>query len=376
MRIALVINTFSPNGATLVVCNLAKGLAERGHDVLLLPLRRPDSPEAAYVHLPLIESCPRISVGTAVEGSLRSLTGLIRAGLAMRRTLGAFRPDVVHSHTEIADLIVACFMRRDAVAVRTAHVDHYLYILGKLGTMVERLLNAIGGFDRVVAISERTFEHNSASSHTILVHNCIFDLQDLPARRPDPGAGSRLRASIVGTLIHRKGQRDFVKKMLDYSKSGKALPFDLVLYGEGPDMAQLKTMAVPLGTAVQVAGYEYDRDRIYEKLSVLLVVSKNEGLSTVMLEAVARGVPVVSFPVAGAADVLGRQEVGRIVSDFEQLIRTLEAQDLPTVSEAARQETMHEFSISSAAAKHEELYQRATQERIKWKRPRSAPSSI
>jgi glycosyltransferase involved in cell wall biosynthesis len=88
----------------------------------------------------------------------------------------------------------------------------------------------------------------------------------------------------------------------------KLLPSDVhvVVAGDGTRRDYLEKLARRTGVAgrVHFLGHRDDKDAVYDALDVFVITSDSEGLSNAMLEAMTRGLPIVSTPVSGADDAL------------------------------------------------------------------------
>ncbi len=133
-------------------------------------------------------------------------------------------------------------------------------------------------------------------------------VRDGRPRRPD-GA---FCVVYVGTLRVHKGVRYFLKA----ASLLRGLPdFEVLLVGPPPDkhtapyLAKYREFVRYLGYVPQRKLYE----EIYPKASVLVQPSVLEGLSFVLLEALAHGVPVIATDHSGAPDVITDGEEGFLV---------------------------------------------------------------
>jgi len=84
-----------------------------------------------------------------------------------------------------------------------------------------------------------------------------------------------------------------------------------VLFGDGPERVNLQQENRRKGGTVEFAGFRSDFPRLLPALDIFLFTSRDEGLPTALLEALACGVPVVAPPVGGIPEVLtGGLEIG------------------------------------------------------------------
>jgi glycosyltransferase involved in cell wall biosynthesis len=90
----------------------------------------------------------------------------------------------------------------------------------------------------------------------------------------------------------------------------------LALYGEGPDEARLRALAVELDVqdAVEFRGHQPDAAGSLSEAAALVLTSTYEGQPLVILEALAHGCPVVSYDINfGPADMVTSGESGILV---------------------------------------------------------------
>lgn len=119
----------------------------------------------------------------------------------------------------------------------------------------------------------------------------------------------------------------------------------LVIIGDGPLLQQMRELAVALGIASQtwMSGSASNVADLMRGLDVFVLPSLNEGISNTVLEAMACGLPVAAFPVAGPKDVIREGVVGALDWDLAKAIdRAL------SLSRAACRAYAREFSWEAA----------------------------
>jgi glycosyltransferase involved in cell wall biosynthesis len=152
----------------------------------------------------------------------------------------------------------------------------------------------------------------------------------LPADPADPGVDDGAQEGVlpialfVGRLEASKGVFDLLEA---FAEAFRREPFVLVLAGHG-DAAAVRDAAHRLGIAdaVELTGY-LSGDAIYRAYAaadLFVLPSHREGFPTVVLEAMAFGLPVVTTRIRGAADVLVDGENGLLV-DVGDTARLAEA---------------------------------------------------
>ena len=119
----------------------------------------------------------------------------------------------------------------------------------------------------------------------------------------------------VGNLHEHKGQRLVVDALARLRSQHPGA--QLLVVGEGPDLAVLKQQAVALGLAdaVRFVGVVPNAElaRWYSAADVLILASSREGWPNVLLEAMACGTPVVASDVGGVREMVHGSAAGRMV---------------------------------------------------------------
>jgi glycosyltransferase involved in cell wall biosynthesis len=136
----------------------------------------------------------------------------------------------------------------------------------------------------------------------------------LVVRNPRPASidvtsndgASRPMILCVSRLIEAKGILDLVRALPGVNRE---IPSRIVLAGDGPDAARVRTLAADLGVgdSVELPGYLNDGRlaRLYRAADVFALPTYwDEGFPTVILEAMAAGLPIVTTRSRGSADHL------------------------------------------------------------------------
>ena len=149
----------------------------------------------------------------------------------------------------------------------------------------------------------------------------------------------------VGRMDYRKGLFDLVECARHVCKERPNVSF--VLVGSGPLVKSIFDKAVEAGIKENIVFTGFvakERLRqLYQNSSALLLPSHYEGLPTVMLEAMACGIPVVATKIGGHVDVISNGSNGFLVpvgadrNMSELILRLLDDGDLnENIGRAAR----------------------------------------
>lgn len=97
--------------------------------------------------------------------------------------------------------------------------------------------------------------------------------------------------------------------------------FQILVMGSGPEEQKLKTQIQNLGASLYITmmGFCKNPYAIMKQCNFYISSSREEGLATVLTEALTLGLPVISTDVSGAKEVLGENnEYGLIVENSEE----------------------------------------------------------
>jgi teichuronic acid biosynthesis glycosyltransferase TuaC len=275
MRILLVSNMYpSPERPEygIFVARLADALQERGNDVR------------------------RVALQAGVRGPVS--TPLAYAGLTRqaRAAVAQHRPDVVYAHFLVPTGLVA--IATGIPYVITAHGADVRNIRRSpvVAALTKPVLRRAAA---VICVSAYVAKMLAAPDDVrVEVIDCGVDTDRLqPVPRAPGGRGTGPRFLFVGSLTHRKNLERLLQAFATLGGG------TLTIVGGGPLEARLRATA-PVGT--RFAG-RLPADGVADEIAkadVLCLPSLEEPQGQAMLEALARGRPVVATRVGGPAEVL------------------------------------------------------------------------
>ena len=198
-----------------------------------------------------------------------------------------------------------------------------------------------------------------APEHADRVH-VVHSGVDTEKLRPRAGARTPgcVRVLNVAALSARKGHRDLLAAHALLRERGHDV--ELTIVGDGPERAGLEAEAARLGIAgtVTFAGALAHDDVVarYAEADVFCLPSYAEGVPTVLMEAMACGVPVVSTRINGTPELVTDGESGTLVAPGQPaaLADALEAlvadeQRRTRHGEAGRRRVVEAFELHAAA---------------------------
>ena len=280
---------------------LARELARRGHESIVAARRgEPLSDRAAGVGLTVVDCSPFSEID-------------VRAAWSLRRTLRDRRIDIVHAHTAHAVSVAAlATLGTTTPFVVSRRVDFPLR--ANAGTRWK-----YGRASVIIAISNavaHVLKSSGIAPDRIVVVPDGVDVN----RIVEPAARETLRSLgipadaplvvQVAQLVGHKDPLNFVRAM---ARVRDIVPNATGLFvGDGPLRAEVEReiATLALDSVVHLAGYRTDADALLASADVACLSSREEGMGSVLLDALAFGIPIAATRAGGIPEVVVDGESG------------------------------------------------------------------
>lgn len=290
----------------------------------------------------------------------------------LRQVIGRESVQIVHAHTGHAVALAAlCTLGTRAKMVLTRRVN--LPLRANAGTRWK-----YGRADKVIAISNAVADTTARSGIPRSRIEVVPSGVDLD-RRVEP-AGPDVVQSLgvppdapwavqVGALSPEKDPVTFVRAIRAARSSAPSLHG--VLVGEGPlrETVQREIDRLGLSEFVHLAGQRGDADAILAAADVAVLCSKEEGLGTVLLDAMSFEVPIVATRAGGIPEIVEDGVAGLLapIHDAEAIGAAIASlaidRDLAAHMIAAARYRVRDFSIRRTMERTVEVYSRVLNER-------------
>lgn len=289
------------------------------------------------------------------------------AAIRLRRVIAKERPDVVHAHTGHAVALAAlATMATGARMVITRRVDFRLR--PNAGTRWK-----YGRADAIIAISEAVAGALTASgierSRIEIVPSGIDLERNIAPSPPDVlrslgvPTGAPL-VVMVGALVGHKDPVTFVRAIAAARARVPALK--ALLVGEGPLRADVEAAVteLKLHDVLRVAGHRTDADNLLAAADVFVLSSKEEGLGTVLLDALSLGKPVAACAAGGIPEIIQPDTSGLLVRPGaanelgDAIVSILTNPELRVRLVAGGRARVREFSVDRTAERTAAVYRR------------------
>lgn len=292
-----------------------------------------------------------------------------------------FKPHIIHGAVYEGVAVAALVGRRAGVPVIVGEETSDPVNRRWSGHLLYRGLAALT--HRMVAVSPAVESYllggiKLARSKVTLINNGVAE--------PAPASPEQLRAVRDGLGIRPD---DFIigscGRLLDENKRfsdliqafahvQRQLPnARLLIVGEGPDEALLRSLAGQLGVAEHVifAGYQGETRPFYEVMNIFALASAHEAFGLVLVEAMFAGLPIVATRVGGIPTVVKDGETGYLVAskapvELADRLLTLskDASQRQSMGQAGLARARAEFGADRYVRQFDDLYQRLAAQRL------------
>jgi len=295
LRILHVIQELGTGGAERILVSAYRGARDAGHTVSVAAAPGPLAAELDEQPYPL-----------PIVG--RRPWRVPAAALAVRRAVGATRPDVVHAHNPTMALAAGLVTRRGRKPPGLVNVH---------GVPEEDWPTAV----RLVRLSGLApVACGPGVAAALAEHDCtpFATVPNAVGPAPPPAGGEELKLKpgtrlvlAVGRLVEQKNQELAIRAIASVPDAV------LAIAGDGPLRPRLERVASEVGTdgRVRFLGVRPDVRELMGAADAIVLSSRWEGLPLSALEALASGTPLVATSVRGLRELVVDEQDALLVPE-------------------------------------------------------------
>ncbi|MBC8982172.1 glycosyltransferase family 4 protein [Pseudomonas lurida] len=322
MRILYVITRSDViGGASVHLLDLAAGLQDAGHDVVVVV-----GGHGIFVERARERGLTCICATHLVRPL--SVVSDFRFYFELRRIVLAWKPDIVHAHSSKAGIVGRLVAKKLSIpCVFTAHgwaftegVSAsrrilYRWIERAVANLTSKIIT-VSDYDRSLALRSGVGDANLI----VTIHNGMPSVKETA---PVRGTSGVTRLIMVARFDAPKDHVFLVRALASVVCRDWTMEF----VGDGPTMPQVKRLVAELNLEDKIyfSGACSDVSERLSKSDVFCLISNWEGLPLTILEAMRSGLPVIASRVGGVPEAVTQQETGLLVDkhDHDGLVTAL-----------------------------------------------------
>lgn len=368
LRVVELVTSVQLGGAENVAFHLAESCRAPDLEISVAELRRSDTAWAVDRRQKLHASGIATTTLSPLSGKAALLLAPVRLFQLLRRT----RPSIVHSHTDLPDLVLANALRLLAMAriprpsvVRTIHNVKLWPTHPGTARNVERAFHG----DRIAAVSQAALlAYESlraqcgleASPHRELIYNgCPVPVPGPPPFQLEKGF---IHAAFCGRFDQQKGVDVLVRRIRELRPELRKR-FKIHFLGNGALEPEIRKLSESC-PEVQLHPPSTNLSSILHAFDLLLMPSRFEGLPLVSIESSLSGTPVAASWAPGLDETLPADWPLRYslesAAEFESVLERVASGsvDLERIGQTAREFALQRFSFDAMITAYDRLYRR------------------
>ena len=322
MRIAQIMLAKQFGGGERSFVDLCRALAERGHEILAIVEQRGVALQQLASH-------------TGIECESVHCRGVwdLLCKMRIQRGLARFAPDLVQTHLARASHLAGSAAR--AHGVPTVAKTHNLVDL-KYYRNIDMLVPTTR------AQQAYLLEHGvSEASQTLIPNFSALYLATATPMAPD----ECVIVKSLGRFVHKKGFDVLLRALVMICADG--IDVRLEIGGSGPEGRALHALAdtLELHDRVSFSGWIEDVPTFLADAQLFILPSRDEPFGIALLEAMARGIPIVATRTTGPLEILS-----------EDLAFFVDADDPARLAATITQAIQHPDDAASRAANAQQRF--------------------
>jgi GalNAc-alpha-(1->4)-GalNAc-alpha-(1->3)-diNAcBac-PP-undecaprenol alpha-1,4-N-acetyl-D-galactosaminyltransferase len=323
MRLTLVISSLRRGGAERTASVLANAWAAQGHHVTLLTLTVDDKP--AYPLCPAVHLRQlRVRGGTA-RNALHGIQRQLRTVKVLRAAIRESQPEIVVSFMDIPNVLTLLAARgSNARVIITEHIHPEHYHFGRPWEVLRRLVYHRA--DALVCVSKPLMHWFAPRTK---VKTCVIaNPLDLPPLSPAARTPNAARVIVgMGRLTQQKGFDLLIEAF--FRVASRHPEWSLKILGDGELLNALRSQADRLGISswVELAGAVADPFPVLRAADLFVFSSRYEGFGNALCEAMACGLPAISFDCPSGPSEIIRHGVDGLLVPPENVAELAAAMD-------------------------------------------------
>ena len=362
MKLVFIINIMSAAGAQRQLANLMNYLSTRGWSITLLTFDDGSVPsfyklDSSIQYIPL-------SIMRRQKGLFRSLVMPLLRPWILREAIRKIKPDVIIPISDLTSILTLVSTFGLNIPVIVSEMVHpKFHVMGRFWGGLRELIYRCADFVVVQTEEGRSFFSPEIKRRSKVIPSPVLIPNDFNAKASAIFNTTTKTLIAMGRLSEQKG---FDLLLNAFSRVAPDFPeWRLNIWGEGDQQAKLESMREELGLIEKVnfPGVTSDSYGEMKKSDLFVLSSRFEGFPNVLCEAMACGLPVISFDCpSGPGSIIRDKFDGILVPPEDVTALAVSLKELMRDGELRKSlaskavEIGERFSVNNVARMWEELF--------------------
>ncbi|MZG54236.1 MAG: glycosyltransferase family 4 protein [Nitrospinae bacterium] len=311
-RLTLVIYKMSGGGAQRVLSIIANHFAEKGWAITLMTFDDGSQPSFYKLH-PSIQCVP-LSISRQQPNALSTLLMYLLRPIILRSAIRKNKPDVVISFIDLANILtLVATVGLSIPVIISERVNPAFHSIGCFWSVLRKMVYRWAACLVVQTRDVLPFFSTAIQKKINVIPNPVL----LPARNEQnlDKDGSKKILLAMGRLVDQKGFDLLIKA---FAKLKSKFPeWQINIWGEGEKKTYLENLCKELSLQKKVIfkGMNQDNYTVMKQADIFVLSSRYEGFPNVLAEAMACGLPVISFDCpSGPSEMIVDGKNGLLIS--------------------------------------------------------------
>jgi glycosyltransferase involved in cell wall biosynthesis len=356
MKIAILVGVFPPKwfgGIEIATYNLASHLARKGHEVHVITSHDDGLPDLSEENGFYVHRVARLKI---------HIVGILPFWIRIYLLIRKIKPDVVHSQTTLYSIPAEAAKKFLKIPYVVWGRGSEIYSPGRLLSIISK--SPLQNADAVLALTEdmkREMQKVCPREVSVIPNGISLEKFKVSSRYKKESTRTVI---FVGRLHPVKGIQYLIEAMTIVHQ--KMPDTKLIIVGDGAERSRLEkhVKELDLNDCIQFAG-KVPQERIPEfmhQADIFVLPSLSEGFPSVLLEAMASGLPVIATSVGGIPELIDEGINGFLVNIkrpdeiADRILTLMQNDDIRKEMSANNREKAELFTWDMVADKVEMIY--------------------
>ncbi len=359
-KILYLTTTSQLSGAEKMLYELVKGVNKKKYEIMVCTIKDDLDDQ-------LLDKLRKLGIKTSCLGLNKKWK--IWKVFYLYKLIKKFKPDIIQSFLYFDNILARIFGKLAKVPIIISGQRNFEPYRSKMRNFWEK---------STINLADLTISNSQAGKEILISREKVTEdkvkviYNGIDSKEIDNSSNKDLDINIdkknnhvlgfIGRLNKQKGLKYLIKALAKLKQKN----INLIIIGEGPEKDNLKKLSKELEIEdnIYFVGHRNKAWQYLNNFDLFILPSLWEGMPNVVLEAMAKKLPIIATKVGGTPELIKNNKNGFLLepANVEELIEkinyvlSLNSEEKERIGELARQTVEEKFSIKEMLSKYECLY--------------------